>query len=164
MQLNRPRRGDPGRAVSAGRDREATARELYRALRDLARTSRERDSEQLCGHEITRTECHALETLVEDGPMTVNQIAGVLRLDKSTASRVAQSLEDKRLAARAGHPADGRALQIGVTARGRRLHGRVLSESIACYAALLEEMDPEARTAAVDLLRRLSRPASCRSN
>lgn len=100
--------------------------------------------------------------------MTVNEIASELRLDKSTASRVAQSLEQKGLAARAGHPADGRSLQIGVTARGRRLHARVLSESIACYGALLEDVAPEIQTAVVDLLQRLSRPdsrpASCRSN
>ena len=171
MQPNRSRVGHPERASGArAKDRERAARELYRALRALARSNRERESEQLCGHEITRTECHALEALSEGGvegdggPMTVNQIASELRLDKSTASRVAQALEQKGLAARTGHPVDGRSLQIGVTARGRRLHARVLSESIACYAALLEDVPPEIQTAAVDLLQRLSRPASCRSN
>ena len=110
----------------------------------------------------------AAEGGVEGGPMTVNQIASELRLDKSTASRVAQSLEQKGLAVRAEHPADGRSLQIGVTARGRRLYARVLSESIACYGALLEDVSLEVQTAVVDLLQRLSRPdsrpASCRSN
>jgi DNA-binding MarR family transcriptional regulator len=98
--------------------------------------------------------------------MTVNAVASELRLDKSTASRVARSLVGKRLAARAGHPADGRALQIGATAAGRRLHARVLAESIACYGALLREVAPEVRTSVVRLLERLAEPdprsAACR--
>jgi DNA-binding MarR family transcriptional regulator len=145
---------------------DGPARALYRALRDLARSGRERESEQLCGHRITRTECHALEALVERGPMTVNGIASELRLDKSTASRVARSLVGKSLAARAGHPADGRALQIAATARGRRLHATVLAESIACYARLLEDVAPSVRTEVIRLLESLSLPdlpaAACR--
>jgi MarR family 2-MHQ and catechol resistance regulon transcriptional repressor len=43
----------------------------------------------------TPAQCHALEALVAKGPVTLNQLAAELYLDKSTASRVVATLERK---------------------------------------------------------------------
>ena len=41
------------------------------------------------------TQCYALETLVEQGPMRLSELTARLFLDKSTTSRVVQTLIKK---------------------------------------------------------------------
>jgi MarR family transcriptional regulator, 2-MHQ and catechol-resistance regulon repressor len=134
-------------------DRDAA--EFTEALSALLRSERLRNSQETCSFGITMTECYGLETLVRRGPITVQEFAAALRLDKSTASRAAASLERKRLARRGRHPRDGRALAIGVTASGRRLYERIRRASLDCNRRLIGEFDATTRRSMTRLLRRL---------
>ena len=63
-------------------------RDLYSALNDLVRLYQFRDRNMICCHDISVTQCYALQSLTRGGAMMLNALASDLMLDKSTASRV----------------------------------------------------------------------------
>lgn len=142
---------------------EAEATALHDALGELVRVYQFRDRDRICCHDISVTQCYALEALIRRGPSGLNELAAELYLDKSTASRVVGALARKRYAARAPHPEDGRAVVLTATATGRRLYERIRADLIAEAEDLLEEFEPEVRQAAARLLLRLARAAATRS-
>jgi DNA-binding MarR family transcriptional regulator len=142
---------------------EADATALHEALSELVRVYQFRDRDRICCHDISVTQCYALEALLRRGPSGLNELASELYLDKSTASRVVAALERKRYVARAPHPQDGRAIVLTVTPAGRRLHDRIRADLIAEAGHLLQDFEPEVRRGAARLLLRLARAAAARS-
>ncbi len=132
------------------------AERFSRALEALARVYQLQDPRQTCSYGISLTECYALEAAAERGPLTVNEVASALSLDKSTASRAVASLKRKGFVARRSHPRDGRALEVSATAAGLKLHRRIRESARACHRALLEEFPPDVRRAAAALLQRIA--------
>ncbi len=141
-------------------DRDAA--QLHRALSGLLRVFQFRDRDRICCHDISVTQCWALEALVRAGPLTLNQLAGELYLDKSTASRVVRTLERKGYLSRAPHPLDGRAVQLRLTPAGRGLHERIEAEILAGERRLLAEFDHEVREAMTQLIAQLAQAAAAR--
>ena len=138
------------------------AERLYEALSDLVRVYQFRDRDTICCHDISVTQCYALEALVNSGPRTLNELAAQLYLDKSTASRVVTTLERKGYITRQTHPQDRRAILIDVTASGRKLCGTIQAELIDETRKLLDDFEPAVREAAPRLLDRLARAAERR--
>src|SRR5512134_3574436 len=122
---------------------KADAAALHEALTELVRVYQFRDRDRICCHDISVTQCYALEALLRRGPSGLNEVAAELYLDKSTASRVIAALERKRYVTRAPHPEDGRAIVLTVTPAGRRLHDRIRRDLIAEARQLLEDFEPE---------------------
>lgn len=139
----------------------ADAAAFSEALQDLLRLYQFRDRERICCHDITVSECYALEALVRKGPQTLNQVAASLRLDKSTASRVVRALEEKGYVRRAAHPEDGRAVQLAASASGERLFNRIHDELEGRYRAMLAGFDAPTRQAVLAVIRRLQGDAAC---
>jgi MarR family 2-MHQ and catechol resistance regulon transcriptional repressor len=139
------------------------AARLYTALSDLVRVYQFRDRDQICCHDISVTQCYALEALTRSGSRTLNELAAELYLDKSTASRVVTTLERKGYVVRQRHPRDGRSILIDVTATGRRLHTRIERDLIEETRQLLRDFEPGVRQAAPVLLSRLAKAAERRS-
>src|SRR5690606_19371219 len=123
--------------------RDAAA--LQRALSDLIRVYQFRDRDRICCHDISVSQCYALEALVERGPLTLNDLAAHLYLDKSTASRVVDGLERKGLARRGAHPQDGRAVLLSATPAGARLCRRIQGELVLGQLPLPEADGPAGR-------------------
>jgi len=142
---------------------EADAAALHEALSELVRVYQFRDRDRICCHDISVTQCYALEALLRRGPGGLNELAAELYLDKSTASRVVATLERKRYVSRAPHPEDGRAIVLTVTPAGRRLCDRIRKDLIAEAKQLLEDFEPEVRKGAARLILRLARAAAVRS-
>lgn len=140
------------------------AADLQRSLSDLVRVVQFRDRDRICCHDISVTQCYALEELIRRGPMTLNELALVLYLDKSTASRVVDSLERKGYATRSPHPADGRALLLAATAAGRALCERIEGDHEVEAQRLLADVEPETRRAMALLLGRLARAVESRTS
>ncbi len=132
------------------------------ALSDLIRVYQFRDRDRICCYDISVSQCYGLEALVRRGPMTLNDLAAHLYLDKSTASRVVDALEKKGYVARSPHPEDGRSLQLVTTAAGRDLHARIESDLVHEERGLLADFDPQARAAMIQLLGRITRAATAR--
>lgn len=148
------------KAKDATLDRDAAA--LHRALSDLVRLYQFRDRSTICCHDISVTQCYALEAIVRGGTMTLGALSALLYLDKSTASRVVDALERKGYLRRAADPSDGRALRLEATKSGQSLHGKIERSLVEEEKRLIADFDPEARRAATTILERLARSAATR--
>jgi MarR family 2-MHQ and catechol resistance regulon transcriptional repressor len=135
---------------------------FHAALNDLLRIYQYRDRDRICCHDISVTQCHALELLVERGPMRSQALAEALRLDKSTTTRVVDALVRKAHVERLADPEDARAVQLRATRSGRGLYRRINDDLIAQQAALLADLAPEVRSGATELIRRVARAAETR--
>ena len=139
-------------------DRDAM--QFHEALSELIRVYQFRDRKRICCHDISVTQCYALEALVRRGALTLNELATELYLDKSTASRVLDALERKEYLVRETDLEDRRAIRVALTPRGRELHARIEADLLEEHKRLLGDLDPEVRQAISNLIGRLAREAS----
>lgn len=146
------------RSTSLDRD----AADLQAAVADLVRVYQFRDRDRICCHDISVTQCHALETLVEHGPLRLSALAERLFLDKSTTSRVVAALVKKGYVEHGSDAQDGRAIALSATRRGRSLCTRITDDLVAQQKQLLQDLDPEVRMGVVRVLRRLAQAADAR--
>lgn len=159
MQLNAARRKPrPTASTSLLADAEA----LHLAVSDLVRIYQFRDRDRICCYDISVTQCYALETLAEKGPMRSLALAALLMLDKSTTSRVVDALERKGYVERLPDAEDARALSLRITRSGRALYDKINRELIHQQAELLADLDPSIRAGVTHVLRRLTHAAASR--
>jgi DNA-binding MarR family transcriptional regulator len=151
----------PRTAGSAQLESDAAA--LHDALGELVRVYQFRDRDRICCHDVSVTQCYAIDALLRRGPSGLNELAAELYLDKSTASRVVTTLQRKGYVTRAPHPDDRRAIVLTVTPAGRRLHDRIRKDLVGEARALLQDFEPEVRKATAQLILRLARAAAERS-
>lgn len=141
---------------------QGDAEALHVALASLVRIYQFRDRDRICCHDISVTQCHALEVLVEQGAMRSQELAATLRLDKSTTTRVIDALVRKGHVARSADPDDARAVSLRATASGRALYRRINQGLVQQQVELLRDMSPTARREATRLIRRLGQAAQAR--
>lgn len=132
------------------------AHRFYGELNELLRVVQFRDRDLACCYDVSVTQCYALKSVVDQGPLTVNELAADLYLDKSTASRVANGLEQKGYVDRERDAADGRIVRLRATDAGKGLCGRIEADLAREYARMLEDFDPEVRQAMIRLVGRLA--------
>ena len=147
-------------AKSPDLQRDAVA--LQAAVAELVRVYQFRDRDRICCHDISVTQCYALETLVEHAPMRLSALAERLFLDKSTTSRVVGTLVKKGYVEQRADEADGRASALHVTTSGRRLYKRITEDLVAQQKQLLQDLDSDVREAVVKVIRGLARAADSR--
>jgi MarR family 2-MHQ and catechol resistance regulon transcriptional repressor len=150
----------PRSAPSADLQRDAVA--LQAAVAELVRVYQFRDRDRICCHDISVTQCYALETLVDHGPMRLGSLADRLFLDKSTTSRVVATLVKKGYVEQRADEADGRATALQATASGRRLCKRITDGLIEQQKQLLQDLDPDVREGVVKVIRGLAQAADSR--
>ena len=138
------------------------ARDLHKALSELVRVYQFRDRTRICYYDVSVTQCYALAQLVTAGPTNLNHLAGALFLDKSTASRVVDSLVRKGYTRRRPDPDDSRAVKLLATAKGRRLHRQIESDLEEEMRLMLTDYDHDVRQATSSLIARLARAAKQR--
>jgi MarR family 2-MHQ and catechol resistance regulon transcriptional repressor len=141
-------------------DRDAVA--LHEAVANLVRVYQFRDRDRICCHDVSVTQCYALETIVEHGPMRLSTLADRLFLDKSTTSRVVSTLVRKGYVAQRADAEDGRATTLSATRQGQRLCARITDDLVDQQKLLLQDLDPEVRAGVVQVLRRLAQAADAR--
>ena len=141
-------------------DRDAAA--LQAAVADLVRVYQFRDRDRICCHDVSVTQCYALEMLVQHGPMRLNALAERLFLDKSTTSRVVATLVKKGYVEQGPDLSDGRAIALSATRRGRSLCARITDDLVDQQKQLLQDLGPDVRAGVVQVLRRLARAADAR--
>jgi MarR family 2-MHQ and catechol resistance regulon transcriptional repressor len=142
-------------------DRQAT--ELNDALFSFSRVYQFRDRDRICSYDISVTQCHALDVLIRRDRCTLNELAGELYLDKSTASRVVATLERKGYVARTRHPGDQRAVLLAVTGAGQKLYRKIIENLVAERREILASFPAEVRASAGELIRRLTDAVKTRS-
>lgn len=149
-------------AVAAPSDLERDAQALQAAIAALVRVYQFRDRDRICCHDISVTQCYALETLVETGPMRLGALAERLFLDKSTTSRVATALIRKKYVEQRQDERDARATVLSVTAGGRRLYQRITTDLVTQQKALLADLPAEVRHGVIQTIQRVARAADVR--
>lgn len=135
---------------------------LHAAVTELVRLYQFRDRDKICCHDVSITQCNALEILVERGPSRSQALADALRLDKSTTTRVVDALVRKGYVERRSDPDDARAVALTATQSGQALYERINGELIDQQAELLRDLDHDVRAAATALIVRLSSAAKAR--
>jgi DNA-binding MarR family transcriptional regulator len=94
--------------------------------------------------QVDRAGSLVLRTLAE-GPLRTTQVADVLRLDASTATRQIAALEASGFVRRIADPSDGRASRIEMTGQGSEVLREVERRRRDLLEALLEGWDDDAR-------------------
>jgi DNA-binding MarR family transcriptional regulator len=138
------------------------AQALQAAVADLVRVYQFRDRDRICCHDISVTQCHALEALVKDGPMRLGDLTERMYLDKSTTSRVVRSLVKKGYVEQRADAGDRRATALSATRAGRQLCVCITDDLVDQQKALLEDLDPDVRAEVVTVIRRLTQAADSR--
>ena len=150
----------PRQSQKADLRRDAIA--LQKAVADLVRVYQFRDRDRICCHDISVTQCYALETLVQHGPTRVNALAERLFLDKSTTSRVVSTLVRKGYVEQRADARDGRATTLHATRQGQRLYARITHDLVQQQKQLLENLDSQVRAGVVHVLRCLAHAADAK--
>ena len=105
---------------------------------------------------VDRSAIIILARLREHAPLRLSALAGQLCLDVSTVSRHARTLEDRGYVTRADDPADGRAVQLTMTASGREVLETAFRNRQAWLDRSLADWSPAERD---DLARMLTKLA-----
>ncbi len=150
------------RPAGSAPDLDADAQALQAAVAELVRVYQFRDRDRICCHDISVTQCYALETLVDAGPMRLGALAERLFLDKSTTSRVVTALIRKKYVEQRQDDTDARASVLSVTASGRRLHGRITEDLVTQQKDLLADLPADVRLGVIQTIQRLARAADVR--
>jgi DNA-binding MarR family transcriptional regulator len=96
--------------------------------------------------EVTLPQYRALVVLMRPTPVTVGDLAVVLDIHPSTATRMCDRLELKRLVRRRpGISTDRRVTPVSLTPKGRRLVERVTDHRRRDIATIVASMSPEER-------------------
>ena len=148
--------------IARRKDLERDAAALQRALTDLMRVYQFRDRDAICCYDISTGQCHGLERLAHSGPMTLNEFAASLYLEKSSASRLADGLERKGYITRKPRVDDARYLQLELTQRGKTLHDRIERDLIEERAQVLADLTAKERKLVIESIARLSGAAAAR--
>jgi DNA-binding MarR family transcriptional regulator len=149
-------------STASAADLHRAAEALQAAVADLVRVYQFRDRDRICCHDVSVTQCYALETLVGHGPMRLSALAERLFLDKSTTSRVVNTLVRKGYVEQRADATDGRAMLVNATRQGQRLCARISSDLIEQQKQLLGDLAPEIRAGVVQVIQRLAQAADAR--
>lgn len=134
----------------------AEALALQEALTDLVRAYQFRDREAICCYDVSLGQSHALERLSRDGPMTMNDFAAALFLEKSSASRLVDGLVKKGYVTRRADETDGRYVRVHLTKPGRVLAQRLEDDLVAKRSRILADFSETERRTIVRALARLA--------
>jgi DNA-binding MarR family transcriptional regulator len=107
-----------------------------------------------CG--VTLSQCH---TLVEIGlavSLSLNDLAGLLDLDKSTTSRAVDQLVRRGFASRQADPASRRHILIGLSPAGQVLFDGIETEMQHYYHQIMENIPAAQRLQVIDSLQLLA--------
>src|SRR5438067_2142261 len=85
---------------------------FFEVFSNLVRYYQYRDRDRQCCGGLSVTEWHALDTAVSRGELSIGELGQVLRMDKSSASRLAATLEKQALLERRPDPSNHRVWRI----------------------------------------------------
>ena len=97
----------------------------------------------------------ALDLIVTHAPVRMSDVASLLRVDPSTATRTVAKLQQLALVDRAVDPVDARVVLAVPSEDGRCLHARVRDRANDLLSDLLDTFDAEDRERLASLMERL---------
>lgn len=128
-------------------------RELIRLLvRNLGLLEK---SEASCC-EITISQCHAIVEIGRIEKLSLNELAELLELDKSTTSRTINNLVDLGLVQREVSPEDRRYITINLTKEGEEIYKNIEDSMDEYYLNIFNSIPEEKRSQVLESLELLT--------
>jgi DNA-binding MarR family transcriptional regulator len=126
----------------------AAAHQIHELLMDLVRATGLLQPDQIVpGFDLSMSQAFALHELDGGTPLSQRDLAGRLRLEKSSVSRLAAELERKGLLVRERDPANRRLYRLRLTDEGHELHARMRSTFHHRYVRWVSAMTHDEREA-----------------
>ena len=121
----------------------------------------EKGEASCCG--VTLSQCHAIVEIARAGSMSVNDLANMLGLDKSTMSRTINNLVERDLVTREPDSEHRRYPSIGLTAQGQALFLEIESGMEQYYQDVYNSLPETKREQVLESLEILvgSLPSQC---
>jgi len=127
-------------------------RELIRVLvRNLGIL--EKSDASCCG--VTISQCHAIVEIGRSGEISLNELAELLVLDKSTMSRTINKLVEDGLVIRELDPEDRRYVKIKLTDKGVEIFKSIEESMDRYYKAIFNSIPEEKKEQVLDSLKLL---------
>jgi MarR family 2-MHQ and catechol resistance regulon transcriptional repressor len=135
------------------------AERLHRLTKELLRRYQFRDWNQVCCYGISISQSHILDVLVEEGDLTMQQLARRMFKSVSTMTRVAGQLVRKGYIKRRQDPEDRRIVHVSITPQGKAIIAAIQRDLIETQKAVLQSVPAEEWAGAFKVLEALSRGA-----
>jgi DNA-binding MarR family transcriptional regulator len=134
---------------------------IWRAWRELRRGPGWRRIHEAnfpagAGPVLESAQIDALEAIVDNEPVAMGNLAVLLGIDSSTATRAVEKLEAKQLVKRQRRSTNARFVEVVPTSRGTELLDRLVRSRRRTMHVMLEEFDRDERDQLAALLERLA--------
>jgi MarR family transcriptional regulator, 2-MHQ and catechol-resistance regulon repressor len=143
-------------AVSADPALRLEATDFTDALLEMVRVIQFRDRDRACCYGLSPSQCYGLKAICDGASLSVNELAALLYLEKSTASRLVSSLEELGFVLKEPDPEDRRTLRIRASPRGEAINHAIMDDLLRESVALLEHLDGRSRMAVTGVVRALA--------
>ena len=134
---------------------ESLIDDFYDSLTALLRLYQFRNRNQIKMSGVTASQAYVLDSIARLGPSWISRIAAELHLDKSTASRLVDSLEKSGMVDRKPDPENHRAAVVHLTAAGRTKHEQMTRLIKAEYQSILADVPSDAVARMISVLERI---------
>lgn len=140
-------------------DKAGAAHQLRELVRVLVRNLGilEQNEASCCG--TTIGQCHAVVEIGRTEGISLNELADLLNLDKSTMSRTVSNIIDQDLAERETDPSDRRYLKIRLTEQGKIVYGTVENSMDDYFTRVFDSIPEEKHAQVLESLQLLSEAA-----
>ncbi|ADL50304.1 MarR family winged helix-turn-helix transcriptional regulator [Clostridium cellulovorans] len=101
---------------------------------------------------VTTSQCHAIVEVGRAGEISLNELADILTLDKSTMSRTINNLVDKKLVIREIDPTDRRYVMIKLTDEGMKIFNDIESSMNQYYGIVFNNLPENKREQVLESL------------
>ncbi|NIX78010.1 MarR family winged helix-turn-helix transcriptional regulator [Microvirga terricola] len=127
------------------------------ALVQASRLHRSRTGDKLSELGLFAGQEQVLQALANSGPMTMGELAGILRVRPPTASKTVSRLSTLKLIERHTEPGDARVVRVKLTKEGKRKAAAIDALWDEVEAELLEGFDAKDRKRLRKLLRKAAK-------
>jgi DNA-binding MarR family transcriptional regulator len=102
--------------------------------------------------DITVSQCHAIVEIGRKREISLNNLAHILGLDKSTMSRTINNLVEDNLVTRETHSGDRRYITITLTDQGQKMFNDIEASMSEYYSSILNTIPEEKRNQVLESL------------
>ncbi len=125
---------------------------FHKQIVELVKKYQFRDRNEICCFGISVSQCYILETLKENGPLTMNTLAQKMYLSVSTVTRVVDHLVKKDYVRRDEDPFDRRIRRITMTEKGLAIYLKSWAKIVESEIGILESLPKDQKENAINLL------------
>lgn len=129
---------------------------LRESIRLLMRNLGALESKKAFCCDCTYAQCHTIIEIAKAGVITLNDLANILKINKSATSRTVDELLNKGMVTRRQDPDDRRYVKIQLTTEGKKMYAHIEATSHERFALVLNEVPETERQSAIHGIRLIS--------